>query len=492
MSGQPVRFGQGLRNQHGCRLALAGRLAGIAATLLLAVATGQPAPAEWPAPSELEAQPIDYTAPEPRQEQLSNGIVVYLLEDRALPLIQGVAYVKAPSLFDPEGKTGLAAMTAALLREGGAGGLAPDELDARLEQLAASVEASASSALASVGFDALSDTVDEVLPLWRDVLVSPDFDAGRLEVQRQRQLEAIRRVVDNPVQLALREFLFRVAEEHPSGAYPTEESISAVTRDDLVEFHRSYYGPANTVVALSGDFDGDRVLAALEDLLGGWDAEVAEPPAVPEFVENPEPRLYFAPKEIGQSIVVIGHPAVLAYSPAYNDLDVANHVLGGGGFTSRLFEQIRTRRGLAYSTSSVLTQGFDHPGIFVAFSISPAQATGQVIELLLAEVERLRSTEVAEAELERARETILNQSLFRFTSPAAIAQRTARVRLLGLEPDYYERYLENLQAISAADIQQVAREELHPDRAVIMVVGDPDLFDRPLSEFGEVVTIELE
>jgi zinc protease len=466
--------------------------AAAAAALLWAAAAAQPAPADWPAPAELEPAPLEYAAPEPREERLSNGIVVYLMEDRALPLVQGVAYVKAPSLYDPEGKTGLAAMTAALLREGGAGGLAPEDLDARLEQLAASVEASASAVLASVGFDALSDTVDEVLPLWRDVLTSPDFDSERLEVLRQRQLEAIRRIVDNPVQLALREFLFRVAEGHPSGAYPTEESVSAVTRDDLVAFHRSYFGPANTVVAVSGDFDSDEMLAALERLLGSWDAQVAEPPEVPAFDEEPEPKLYFANKEIGQSVVVVGHPAVRAYTPAYNDLDVANHVLGGGGFTSRLFEQIRTRRGLAYSTASVLTQGFDHPGIFVAYSISPAQATGQVLELLLAEVERLRTTRIDAAELERARETILNQSLFRFTSPAAIVQRTARVRLLGLEPDYYDRYLENLQGIDARDIQRVASEELHPERAVIMVVGDPDLFDRPLDEFGEVVTIELE
>jgi zinc protease len=467
---------------------------GLAVSLLVLAATAlaQPAPADWPAPAELAPPPIEYSAPEPREERLRNGMVVYLLEDRALPLVQGVAFVKAPSLYDPEGKTGLAAMTAALLREGGAGGLAPEELDARLEQLAASVEASASAVLASVSFDSLSDTVDEVMPLWRDVLTSPDFDPGRLEVLRQRQIEAIRRVVDNPVQLALREFLFRVAEGHPSGAYPTEESVSAVTRDDLLAFHRSYYGPENTVVAVSGDFDSDSMLAALEELLGGWDAEVDDPPDLPEFPEAPEPRLYFAPKEIGQSIVLVGHPAVMAYSPAYNDLDVANHLLGGGGFTSRLFEQIRTRRGLAYSTASVLTQGFDHPGIFVAYSISPAQATGQVIELLLSEMERLRSTEVPSRELERARETILNQSLFRFTSPAAIAQRTARVRLLGLEPDYYDRYLENLQEIDATDVRRIASEELHPGRAVIMVVGDPALFDRPLAEFGEVVTIELE
>jgi zinc protease len=460
--------------------------------LLPSLGAAQPAPADWPAPAQLEPAGLDYDAPEPREETLSNGVTVYLMEDRTLPLVRGVAYVAAPSLYDPPGKTGLAAMTAALLREGGAAGRSPAEIDVRLEQLAGSVEASASAVLASVGFDSLSDTLDEVLPLWRDILTSPEFDPDRLEVLRERQLEAIRRLRDDPTQLAIREFLFRVAEGHPSGAYPTGETIASVTRDDLLGFHSSHYGPANTVIAVSGDFDADRMLATLEELFGSWQVDVAPPPQIPQFDPEPKPRLYLAPRQIGQSIVIVGHPAVLAYSAEYNDLDVANHILGGGGFTSRLFEQIRTRRGLAYSTASVLTQGFEQPGVVLAYSISPAQATAQVLELILAEMERIRAEPVSENELELARETILNQSLFRFTSPAAITERTARVRLLGLEPDYFDRYLENLEEVTAADIQRVAEDELHPERAVIMIVGDPTQFERPLEEFGEVVTIDLE
>ncbi|HEX7003957.1 MAG TPA: pitrilysin family protein [Trueperaceae bacterium] len=464
----------------------------LALLLVAGQALAQPAPDEWPHPLELQPPPIDYEPPEARQERLSNGITVFLLEDRTLPLVQGVAYVEAPALYDPEGKVGLAALTAAMLREGGAGELSPAELDIRLEQLAASVEASADTYLASVGFDTLSSTLDEVMPLWRDVLVQPRFDPDRLEVRRQRQLEAIRRVVDDPVQLALREFFYRVAEGHPTGAYPTLESINAITREDIVEFHRSYYGPANTAIAVAGDFDSDEMLARLEQLLGDWRVEVNPPPPIPPLDEEPDGTVYLAPKQMSQSVVVIGHPAVLAYSPAYNDLDVANHILGGGGFTSRLFEEIRTRRGLAYATASVVTQGFEYPGTFVAYSISPAQATHQVISLILEEIERLQSQPVDPAELSLAQETILNQSLFRYDSAAAIAQRSARVSLLGLEPDYYERYLDNLQQITAEEIQRVAREELHPQEAVIMVVGDPELFGGSLEDFGEVVTIDLE
>jgi zinc protease len=460
-------------------------------TLLVAIAIGQGGPATWPHPNELTPAPIEFTAPEPRRATLSNGIVVFLMEDRTLPLVRGVAYVEAPTLYDPEGVAGLAAMTAALLREGGAGDLAPDELDAALETLAASVEASASEALASVSFDTLSDTAEQVLPIWRDVLLRPRFDERRLEVLRQRQVEAILRVLDDPVGLAFREFLSLVVGDHPSGAYPTEASVSAVGRGDIVGFYESHFGPANTVVAVTGDFASDEMLATLERLLGGWRHEVVAPPEIPPLPEV-EPRVFLLPREIVQSVVLVGHPTVRAYTPAYNDLDVVNHLLGSGGFTSRLFSEIRTRRGLAYATGSVVTQGFRLPGIFVAYSISPSAAAPEVLELLLSEIEGIRRDGVREEELEHARQSIVNASLFRFASAAAITERTARVQLLGLDAGYFERYLENVRGITAADVQEAARAELRPDRAIVLVVGDPAQFGRALEEFGEVTVIDLE
>lgn len=454
-------------------------------------AAAQGVPPDWPDPAELTPDPIEFTAPEPRRERLSNGIRVYLLEDRTLPLVQGVAYVEAPSVYDPEGLTGLAQTTAALLREGGTASVPPEQLDASLEALAAVIEASASEVLASVSFNALTDTLDEVLPLWRDVLTEPRFDDERLEVLRRRQIEAVRRVVDDPVGLAFREFLHAVSGGHPAGAYPTEETLAAITRADVVRFHEQHYGPANTVVAVTGDFVADEMLALLERHLGGWERETAPPPELPPYPQ-PEPAIYLLPRPITQSVIMLGHPTARAYTPTYDDLDVANQILGAGGFSSRLFTEIRTRRGLAYSTGSTITQGFDWPGVFVTYSISPAQTTAQVLGLLRAEIERLQADGVTSEELDDARDTILNASLFRYASPAAVNERTARVELLGLESDYYERYLENVQTITTSEVQQVAREELHPDRAVVLVVGDPEQFDRPLEELGEVVTIELD
>lgn len=466
----------------------------LTATLAVVALWGSAAaqPADWPHPAELSFEPIAFEAPSPRREVLSNGLVVHLAEDRTLPLVRGVAYVKAPGLYDPPEKVGLASFTADLLREGGAGGRAPEEIDEALEFLGASVEAQSGDVLASVSFSSLEENVDEVLPIWRDVLVAPDFAPERIEVQRQRQLESIRRIEDQPVQVALREFRRRVAEGHPAGDFPSEETVRAITREDLRAFHDDHYAPSSTVLAVTGDFDADEMLERLERLLGSWEADRAAPPELPPFDDTPGPRLILADKDVQQSVIIVGQPAMRAYQPPYTAFSAANHVLGAGGFSSRLFQEIRTRRGLAYATGSQLGQGFDVPGIFLAYAITRVDATGQVLELLLEEIRTLVEEGVTADELEQSVRTLVNQSLFRDTSVAELTQRTARVELLGLDPGYFEEHLERLQELTPDEVHEAAREVLDPDALVIMVVGDAESFDVPLSSFGEVEQVDLE
>jgi zinc protease len=417
-------------------------------------------PADWPNPTEMTFETIDFTPPEPTRVDLPNGITLYLAEDRSLPLISGAAYFNASSLYDPADKVGLAELTAVMLREGGAGELSPNDMDIKLETLAASIEASANPNFASVGFSSLTETIDEVLPLWIDTMQRPNFDEGRLEVERGGILEGIRRENDDPGTIASREFFARLAEGHPVGYYATVDTINAITRDDLVAFHDNFYQPEGMTVAITGDFDTQEMLAKIEATLGTWEGKTVDYPEIPEFNLNPEGKVYLAPKELEQSVIVIGHPSVFAYTPEYNDLTVANDILGAGGFSSRLFLEIRTKRGLAYSTGSSVTQGFTYPGIFLASAGTRADATAEALGLLISEVKRLQEGGVTDAELERSRNSITNSSLFRFTSVAAITQRAARTQLLGLEPGYYERFLERVQSITKEEVQAIVQQEL--------------------------------
>jgi predicted Zn-dependent peptidase len=464
----------------------------LALVALLVPASVLAQPADWPHPSELTAAPIAIEAPEPTRAVLGNGMVVYLAEDPTLPIVQGVAYVGAPGLYEPEGQEGVAGFTAALLREGGAGGRTPDEIDLTLERLAASVEASSSDVLASVGFSSLTDTLDEVLPIWRDVLVRPDFDPARIEVQRQRQVEAIRRVVDDPVQLAVRAWQARVSAGHPAGRFATVESVQAIARDDLVAFHQAWYGPSVTVLAVTGAFDTKAMIQRLDELFGDWDAEVRDPPDLPPYDGAPEARVFLAQKDLEQSILILGTPAMLAYQDPYAAFTVANEILGAGGFSSRLFTEIRTRRGLAYATGSQLSQGFLTPGLFLAYAFTRADRTGEVLGLLLDELDRLREDGVTQAELDRAVATIVNRSVFRDASVAAVTHRTARVELLGLPDGYYADHLARMQALAPDDVRAAAQRVIRPENLIVLIVGNEAAFGAPLEVQVPVERIEID
>lgn len=449
-------------------------------------------PASWLNPFEMEFETLTPKSLVPEKIELVNGLTVYLLEDHSLPLINGVAYVRAPSVYDPEEKIGLADMTANLLREGGAGNRKIDDIDEELEFLAASVESSATTSYASVSFSSLAENVVEVLPIFVDVLVHPDFNEERFELERNKALESIRRQNDNPVDIAVREFFYYVAEGHPSGWYATEKTINNITRKDLIAFHQNYFVPNETYLAISGDFDSKAMLSLIKKaLVDTWKTREVIAPELPEFNPKPGPKIYFASKDISQSTVLIGHPTNIAYSPEYNDLTVANGILGGEGFSSRLSTEVRITRGLAYSVGSALSQGFNYPGIFYTYSISRGDVTGEVIETLLAEINLLQEQGVTTTELELQKDTILNRSVFRFTSANAVVERVARAELLGLEAGYYDKYIERIQRVTLNDVQSVAQDELKPDEAVILVVGNPESFDRPLETFGEVITIKL-
>ncbi len=450
-------------------------------------------PESWPDPAQLEFGDVTFSSPEPERVELSNGLVVYLLEDHSLPLINGAAFVKTGSIYDPEAKASLASLTANLMRSGGSAGLSADAIDKRLENLAASVEVSAADIYTTASFSALSENVTEVLDIFAGVLEQPEFAPERIQLAKGAALEAIRRENDDPVGIAVREFNKRLAQGHPAGYVPTAKTVNAVSRADMVAFHARYFKPNETVLAVSGDFEKDELLGALEASLGGWQRAPVDYPELPPYNPDPAPQLYHAQKDVGQSIVIMGHPSVYAYTPEYNTLDVANAVLGGGGFSSRLFTEIRTRRGLAYSTGSQIGQGFRFPGTFLAFAITRTDATGQVIALLKQEMNEMAAEPVDRAELEVQKSNILNGAVFRFTSPDAIVQRAARtVEILDLPADYFERYIEDVQAATPAKVQESAQEHFRPEDMLLMIVGDAAQFDRPLTDFGEVEEIALE
>ncbi len=450
-------------------------------------------PQNWPNPAALEFGNVTFDEPTPEHSVLSNGLVVYLLEDHALPLVSGAAFIKTGSIYDPEAKSSLASLTADLMRSGGSAGRSADATDERLETLAAAVEVSADELFTTASFSSLTENVEEVLNVFAGVLTEPKFAPDRIDLAKGRALEEIRRENDDPVGIAVREFNRRIARGHPAGYIPTTKTVNAISRADMVAFHKRYFKPNEAVLALSGDFERAEMLALLEAALGSWQRGEVDYPELPPYNPDPTPRIYHVQKDLGQSIVLMGRPSVYAYGPNYSALTVADAVLGSGGFSSRIFTEVRTKRGLAYSAGSQVAQGFSYPGTLLVFAITRTDATGQVIELLRQEMQKMTTEPVGKAEIEVQKSNILNGAVFRFTSPAAIVQRTARAaEILGLEPNYYDRYIGQVETMTPAEVLKVAKEEFRPNDMVMMVVGDAEQFDRPLSDFGEVEEITLE
>ncbi|AWR86604.1 M16 family metallopeptidase [Meiothermus taiwanensis] len=461
-------------------------------SLLLALLTlglAQGVPADWPDPFKMQFQRLQPPTLQPTRVQLSNGLQVLLIEDRSLPFVNGRIYLRTGSIYEPDDKVGLSGIFSAVMRTGGAGDRTPDQIDETLETLAASVSVSTDNLFTSVAFNTLTENLDQVLQIWADVLLRPRFAQERVDLEKGRALEAIRRRNDQPTQIAVREFVRRINEGHPAGRISSAASIQSITREDLLAFHQRFFKPNGAVLAITGDFNTQEMVARLERTLQGWArGEVSLPSFAPP---SPKPSIYFLQKETNQSVIYMGLPTVTAFAPGYSELDLASRVLGDG-FNSRLFLEVRTKRGLAYATGGAQTQGFGWPGFFYGASISRVEKTAEVIELMLAQFRDLRERPVSQEELELFRNNILNAEVFRFTSKQAVAERIARTQLLGLPPDYYEQYVRQIQALTPADLQRAMQQYVRPEQFVIVVVGDRRQFDKPLSSLGNVIEVPLE
>ncbi len=446
---------------------------------------------EWPHPSEMEFDSIVFNPPEPERFELQNGIVVYFLENRELPILESAIYLPVGSLVESADQFGLASLTAELIRTGGAGELTPEEVDEELEFMAAGVSVSSGMVFTSVSFQSLSEYAERTLEIVTDMLTRPAFSPERLEIARGRIIESIRRQNDDPTTVAFLEFYRRLAPDHPLGWTMNEETVRSFDIEDLVAFHERHYRPGGAVIVVAGDIDLESLQDMLERTVGTWPRSESVGVEPPPFDPAPEPKLYHAQKETAQSTIFMGYPTLMYADPDYPKLVIANHVLGGGAFDNRLFAEIRGKRGLAYHTQSSLTQGHLYPGVFYAMAFTRADATAEVVQLMKDELTRLVAEPIPSEELERHREAILNRAVFEFATPRAIIQAKALAEIYNLPSDYYERYIAGIQTATSEEIQAAAKRWIDPDRMITLIVGDGAAFDQPLDVFGEVELIEL-
>jgi zinc protease len=463
------------------------------AVSFVAVALGQTAAQPAPTYKTLKYPPLaQVKIPEPAEVTLANGMRVLMLEDHELPLIRGVAMVRTGNLFDPPDKRGLSQVMADVLRSGGTKSKTGDQIDEELENIAGTVEAGMDESSASVSFSGLKETTDQVLTVFRDVLTNPEFRQDKLDLTLTQYRSAIARRNDDAADIPSRE-LTRIlyGPDTPYGWQPEYEDLAHIHREDLVAFYQRYYFPKNIMLAVYGDFNAVEMHDKLENLFGAWKMEQPPVTPFPAVTAMPAPGVYFAPKEdVTQTFFSIGELGGTLRDSDYPALEVATNILGEG-FSSRLVSRIRTQLGYAYSIGASWAANYNFPGTFRIGGSTKSMTTVETVQAIREEVEKLRTTEVTEKELEEAKQAVLNSFVFFFDSPSKTLNRVMRYEYFGYPKDFLFQYQKAIAGVTRADVLRATRAHIHPEELAIVMVGNPKEFGKPLTTLGKVTELDL-
>jgi predicted Zn-dependent peptidase len=442
-------------------------------------------------PRTMKFPELNFQIPKAERVVLDCGMPVYLLRDTELPIINMTAMVRVGSVYEPAAKSGLSGMVGSVMRSGGAGGIAPEQMDDELEFMASSVESSIGNDMGTVSLTALKKNFSSTLKMFSDVLLRPDFRENRVEIARRQTIESLRRQNDDPKEIAGREINRAIYAGHPLGEITTYESISSIKRQDLVDFHRRFYRLDNMILSVSGDFDRNALLKELNSVFKSeQNLHALDLPGIPQPKQQYLAEVLYGKKDVNQTVIRMGHLGLSKDSPDIYAVRLLDYILGGG-FTSRLTMEVRTNQGLAYNVGSHFDIGRRFTGSFIAETETKAESTVKTINLMKKIIAGMTKEPVSDGELNSAKEYMINSFMFGFTSPASIVTQRARLEYFGYPDGYLEQYRDNIAKVTKADILGAARKYLHPDAFKLVVIGDTAKFDQPLSTLGQVRELDL-
>ncbi|HLJ49272.1 MAG TPA: pitrilysin family protein [Bryobacteraceae bacterium] len=431
--------------------------------------------------------------PEPVTFTLPDGMKIYLLENHELPIVSGVAIIRTGNLFDPKDKLGLAELTGTVLRSGGTKAKSGDDIDVELENIAASVESNVGESSGTLSFSCLRENTDEVMQLFHDFMTAAEFRQDRVDLAKTQVRSGISRRNDDPNGILSREFSnILYGRDTPYGWEMQYEHIDHIQRQDLVEFYHRYYFPANTMLGIYGDFAVDEMKARLEKMFADWTYKQPPVPKFPAVSASASPGVYLATKDdVTQTFFSIGHMGGVLNDKDYPALEVAADILGGG-FSSRLFQRVRTKLGYAYNIGAGWGANYDHPGLFQINGSTQSRYTVPTIKAAMEELNRMRTTEVTDEELKRARDTVLNGFVFNFDRPSKTLNRMLIYEYYGYPKDFIFQYQKAVAGVTKADVLRVSQKYLRPQDVTIVAVGNPKEFNTPLTDLGfKVQPIDL-
>lgn len=428
---------------------------------------------------------------QPKRVELPNGMVLLLQEDHELPVIDGFARIRGGSREEPAQKIGLVDTLADSWRTGGTKSKTGDELDDFLEARAAKVETGATVDSTNVSFSCLKADFDDVFAIFADLLRNPEFRQDKIDLSKDGNRAEISRRNDDASGIAQRESTkLGYGAQNPYARHPEYTTLDAFTRKDLLDWHKSHVHPNNILFGIVGDFDASALETKIRKAFQDW----AKGPAVtaPKIDFQPAKPGYFLvdKKDVNQSNIYMVELGTKRSNPDYYAITVFNEAFGGG-FSSRLFSNIRSKRGLAYGVGGGVGTSFDHDGLVRIVMGTKSSTTIEAIQALYEEIDGLTKNPLTDDEIHRAKDAILNSFVFNFDSPSKVLREQMAYAFYGYPSDYLERFRAGIEKVTPADAARAAAKYLHKDQLAILVVGNTAEFDKPLSSMGTVTNVDI-
>jgi zinc protease len=412
-----------------------------------------------------------HAMPPVQRTALPNQLTLLVSEEHSLPFVTFQLLIGSGSWRDPSGEEGLSYLTARGLLLGTLK-RPVNTINEELDFIGASLSSSSGRDYATLSLKVLKKDLDKGLDLFIDVLTQPSFPKEEIKREVEKTLAAIQSAEDQPNEVAEKQFQKILFVNSPYG-HPvegTKESVPKLTREAIIRFYRSYYRPNNAILTVVGDMTADEVKAKILPLLEKWPTgEIPKLPFVTKFEK--EQKTVKINRPITQANIILGHAGVSRNNPDYYALTIMNYILGGGGFASRLMEEIRNKRGLAYYVGSYFDPG-KYPGSFQIVLQTKNSSAREAITLSLRQMEGIRKEMVSEKELEGAKKYLIGSFPMRLDTQGKLANFLTQVEYYGLGLDYPEKYPSLIRSVTREDVLRVARKYLHPEKYVLVIVAN--------------------
>ncbi|HKR65516.1 MAG TPA: pitrilysin family protein [Thermoanaerobaculia bacterium] len=428
------------------------------------------------------AAPREAKLPQPVEKTLANGLRVIVVPKHDLPLVAASVMVKTGGAADPRGREGVASMTATVLTKGTKTKSA-EQIARGVEALGATLSSEADWDAMNIDVSTMSSNLPKAMEYVADVVRNPTFAKEELDRERAQAIDALQANLAQPRTLAGVVASRLIFGDAPYGANleGTPASLAKITRDDLVKFHRAYFRPDNAVLVLAGDVKEEDVFSLAQNLFGGWKstatASSSTKTAAPAL---PKPRVVVVDMpDAGQAAVVVGRPGIRRVDPAFYRAIVMNSVLGAG-YSSRLNQEVRIKRGLSYGAGSSFTARAD-VGPFTARTETKNESAAEVVGIVVGELSQLSAADAPESELTPRKAALIGGFAQSLETTSGIVGRISTLALYGLPLSDINRYISSVQAVTAEDVRKFAASNLGRDVSVV-VVGDASKFLEPLKK----------